>query len=150
MPPQSNLMLYPLETKRTIFAQIFVCNGCCCGRTEKGHPPVPVDYLKAEFKARRLIRNVQVTISGCLGPCDVPNVVGILTYVEGMRWYGNLSEQWHFESLIEWATEVKEAQAALPLPQWLQAHALNPMAEFFSQIPAPDPQAIIPACPPLC
>lgn len=122
-------MLYPIDTKRTIFAQIFVCNGCCCGRTEKGNPAVPVDYLKAEFKARKLIRNVQVTISGCLGPCDVPNVVGILTHAEGMRWYGNLSEHWQFVSLIEWATAVKAAQAALPLPQWLEAHALNPMAE---------------------
>lgn len=122
-------MLHPLETKRTIFAQIFVCNGCCCGRTEKGNPAVPVDYLKAEFKARKLIRNVQITISGCLGPCDVPNVVAILTHAEGMRWYGNLSEQWQFESLIEWATKVKEAQAALPLPQWLNDHALDPMAE---------------------
>lgn len=122
-------MLYPLDTKRTVFAQLFVCNGCCCGRTEKGNPPVPVDYLKAEFKARKLIRNVQITISGCLGPCDVPNVVGILTHAEGMRWYGNLSEHWQFESLIEWAADVKEAQAALPLPKWLDAHSLNPMAE---------------------
>jgi hypothetical protein len=126
-------MLYPLETKRTIFAQIFVCNGCCCGRTEKGNPAVPVDYLKAEFKARKLIRNVQVTISGCLGPCDVPNVVGILTHNEGLRWFGNLSEHWQFESLIEWATAVKEAQAAIPIPQWLHAHQLNPMAESLTR-----------------
>ncbi|MBM3762076.1 MAG: (2Fe-2S) ferredoxin domain-containing protein [Acidobacteria bacterium] len=121
-------MLYPLETKRLVYAQILVCNGCCCGRTEKGHPAVPIDYLKAEFKARKLIRNVQVTISGCLGPCDVPNVVAILTREEGMRWYGFLSEQWQYESLIEWATEVKEAQRALPLPAWLENHRLDPMA----------------------
>lgn len=121
-------MLYPLETKRLIHAQIFICNGCCCGRTEKGHPPVPVDWIKAEFKTRKLIRNVQVTISGCLGPCDVPNVVAILTPGEGMRWYGHLSEQWHFESLIDWATQVKAAQSALPLPEWLTRHRLDPMA----------------------
>jgi predicted metal-binding protein len=123
-----NPLLYPLETKRLIHAQIFVCNGCCCGRTEKGHPPVPVDWLKAEFKARKLIRNVQVTISGCLGPCDVPNVVAILTPNEGMRWFGNLSEQWQFESLMDWASEVKAAQRALPLPEWLSRHGLDPMA----------------------
>jgi cobaltochelatase CobN len=121
-------MLYPLETKRLIFAQIFICNGCCCGRTEKGHPPVPVDWIKAEFKARKLIRNVQVTISGCLGPCDVPNVVAILTSEKGMRWFGNLTEQWQFESLIDWASQVKAAQSALPLPEWLSGHRLDPMA----------------------
>lgn len=120
-------MQYPLETKRLIFAQIFICNGCCCGRTEKGHPPVPVDWIKAEFKARKLIRNVQVTISGCLGPCDVPNVVAILTSEEGMRWFGNLTEQWQFESLIDWASQVKAAQCALPLPEWLSGNRLDPM-----------------------
>lgn len=120
-------MLYNLETKRLVLAQIFVCNGCCCGRTEKGHPPVPVDWLKAEFKARKLIRNVQLSISGCLGPCDVPNVVGVLTPLHGMRWFGLLTEQWQFESLMEWASEVKAAQALVPLPCWLEAHTLDPM-----------------------
>jgi predicted metal-binding protein len=120
-------MTAPPQTKRYVFAQILVCNGCCCGRTDKDNPAVPLDYLKAEFKARKLIRNVQITISGCLGPCDVPNVVAILTAKEGMRWFGNLSEQWQYESLVEWATEVKAAQAVLPLPAWLDAHAFNPM-----------------------
>lgn len=121
-------MLYPLETKRQVFAQIFVCNGCCCGQTGKGHPAVPVDWLKAEFKARKLIRNVQITISGCLGPCDVPNVIAILTPGEGMRWFGYLSEHWQYESLIEWASAAKAAQDPLPLPSWLAAHALDPFA----------------------
>jgi hypothetical protein len=119
-------MIYPLTTKRQVFAQIFVCNGCCCGRTDKGHPAVPLDWLKAEFKARKLIRNVQITISGCLGPCDVPNVVGILTLSQGMRWFGHLTEFWQYESLVEWATEVKAAQEEIPLPAWLKAHALDP------------------------
>jgi len=118
---------YPLETKRLVLAQILVCNGCCCGRTDKGHPPVPVEWLKAEFKSRKLIRNVQITISGCLGPCDVSNVVGILTRAEGMRWFGNLSEPWQFEDLVEWASAVKASQSTVPLPMWLSAHALNPM-----------------------
>lgn len=120
-------MLYPLETKRLVHAQIFICNGCCCGRTEKGNPAVPLDWLKSEFKARKLIRNVQVTISGCLGPCDVPNVVAVLL-PEGMRWFGNISEIWQYESLLNWASRVKAEQQPLPLPEWLAAHELNPMA----------------------
>jgi predicted metal-binding protein len=117
-----------LLTKRQVLAQIFVCNGCCCGRVEKGHPPVPVDWLKQQFKERKLIRNVQVTIAGCLGPCDVPNVVGILTAGDGMRWYGGLHAQWQFASLIDWATAVKAAGEPLPLPAWLSAHRLDPFA----------------------
>lgn len=115
-----------LETKRHVFAQIFVCLGCCCGRTDKGHPPVPAEWLKAEFKRRKLIRNVQVTISGCLGPCDVTNVIAIATPL-GMRWYGHLTEQWQYESLLDWASAVKEAQALLPLPTWLYPHEVKPM-----------------------
>jgi len=122
------MTLYPLETKRQIFAQIFVCNGCCCGRVDKGHPAVPLDWLKAEFKARKLIRNVQITITGCLGPCDVPNVVGILLAGESIHWFGELTEFWQYESLVEWATAVKQEQAPLPLPAWLSAHALDPFA----------------------
>ncbi len=115
-----------LETRRQVFAQILVCLGCCCGRTQKGHPPVPVEWLKAEFKARKLIRNVQVTISGCLGPCDVANVVAIATPGGGLRWYGRLAEFWQYESLVEWATEVKRAQALLPLPQWMEGYEIDP------------------------
>jgi len=120
--------LYPVETKRQIFAQIYVCNGCCCGQTGKGHPDVPIEWLKAEFKQRKLIRNVQITISGCLGPCDTPNVVGILLPEAGMRWFGFLCEFWQYESLVDWATDVKEAASPLPLPAWLNAHELDPFA----------------------
>ncbi|MBY0375157.1 MAG: (2Fe-2S) ferredoxin domain-containing protein [Bryobacteraceae bacterium] len=121
-------MRYPLETKRQVLAQIFICNGCCCGQTGKGNPPVPLEWLKAEFKARKLIRNVQITVSGCLGPCDVPNVVAILTPGEGMRWFGNLSEFWHYESLLDWAAAVKAAQSSLPVPLWLASHQLDPFS----------------------
>lgn len=113
-----------LETKRRVFAQIFVCQGCCCGQTAKGHPPVPVDWLKAEFKRRKLIRNVQVTISGCLGPCDVTNVVA-LALPGGMRWYGGLTEHWQYEELLDWASAVKDAQVLLPLPAWLAGHEVE-------------------------
>ena len=122
-------MIHPLTTKRQMFAQIFVCNGCCCGRVDKGHPAVPLEWLKAEFKARKLIRNVQLTVSGCLGPCDVPNVVGLLLVGEGMRWFGQLTEFWQYESLMDWASAVKSAQALAPLPAWLAAHEFDPFAQ---------------------
>jgi hypothetical protein len=53
---------------------IVFCQGCCCGRTDRGRPELPVERLKAAWKADKLNQAVQLTISGCLGPCDVPNV----------------------------------------------------------------------------
>ena len=68
---------FPLVTKRLVLGNVAVCLGCCCGNTERGKPAVPVDWLKKEWKARGLLKQIQLTISGCLGPCDVPNVVAI-------------------------------------------------------------------------
>lgn len=55
--------------------QLFVCHGCCCGRTEKGFPALPLDEFKRQWKARGMRRRFHLTISGCLGPCSLANVV---------------------------------------------------------------------------
>lgn len=115
-----------ITTKRQVIAQIFVCQGCCCGKVEKGNPAVPVDWMKAEFKRRKLIRRVHLTISGCLGPCDVLNVVA-LWLPEGMRWFGGLEEFWQYAAIMEWAGASADAGEALPLPGWLLAHEFSAM-----------------------
>jgi hypothetical protein len=126
-----------LFTKRACDAQVLVCAlGCCCGRTDRNKPPVPVDYLKREWKARRLNPRVQLTMTGCLGPCDLVNVVGILS-AEGMTWLGGLTEPWHFEALIDWATAVHTAGNPLPLPASLAPHRLSRFPTLSSPPPAP-------------
>lgn len=115
-------------TKRKVVAQIFVCNGCCCGRADKGNPPIPIDELKAEFKRRKLIGKVQLTISSCLGPCDVLNVVA-LWLPEGMRWFGGLTESWQYMDLMDWASASAAAGEALPLPVWLLALEFSAMRD---------------------
>ena len=55
-------------------ASVIVCNGCCCGKIEKGHNEVPVDALKSAWEKSGLEENVKLTISGCLGPCNMHNV----------------------------------------------------------------------------
>jgi hypothetical protein len=45
----------PLKTKRLVIGQFSVCNGCCCGQTERGKPPVPVEWLKEEWRKRGLL-----------------------------------------------------------------------------------------------
>ena len=69
---------------------VTVCQGCCCGNTANGRPPVPVDWLKKEWRARGLLKRVQLTISGCLGPCDIPNVVTI-SNESGTLWLGGIA-----------------------------------------------------------
>ena len=52
-----------------------VCSGCCCGNLEKGHDEVPVDALIEAWEKNSLEDSVELTISGCLGPCSMRNVV---------------------------------------------------------------------------
>ena len=54
---------------------LFVCHGCCCGQTEKGFPALPLDAFKRQWKERGFRRRFHLTISGCLGPCPLANVV---------------------------------------------------------------------------
>jgi cobaltochelatase CobN len=114
----------PLTTTRACHAQLLVCAlGCCCGRTDKGKPAVPVDWLKAEWRRRRLNPRVQLTMTGCLGPCDLVNVVGLIT-ADGPVWLGGLQSAEHFQVLLDWAASVHDARHALPLPAALEAHCI--------------------------
>ena len=72
MPKTSD---YPLQTKRMVIGHVLVCHGCCCGDVDRGKPEVPVDWLKQEWRKRGLLKNIQLSICGCLGPCDLANVV---------------------------------------------------------------------------
>jgi hypothetical protein len=106
------------QTKRKSLMQVLVCMGCCCGRIERGKPEVPVDWLKTQWKAARLNPYIQLTISGCLGPCDLPNVVAVLT-ATGQQWIGQLDRQEHYETLVQWGRACGAAQRVEPLPPML-------------------------------
>ena len=110
--PSGELML---ATKRLVIGHVVMCRGCCCGDVGRGKPEVPVDWLKSEWRQRGLLKNIQLTISGCLGPCDLSNVVSITDH-EGQIWLGNIRERRHYELLIDWAARSKTAGRLLPLP----------------------------------
>jgi hypothetical protein len=116
----------PVTSKRVVIAHVLVCLGCCCGNTDKGNPPVPVDWLKAQWKQRKLLRTVHLSISGCLGPCDVKNVVTILTPRETI-WLGELLEQADYEELLQWATLCVREERLFPLPARLAHRQFNPL-----------------------
>ena len=114
-----------LITKRLVIGQVAVCQGCCCGNTANGGPPVPVDWLKKEWRARGLLKRVQLTISGCLGPCDLPNVVTI-SNESGAWWLGGFTEFEQYRALVDWASQSRDAGELLPLPKKFLQHTLNP------------------------
>ena len=120
-----------VTTKRQTLAQVLICLGCYCGRTDRGKPAVPVDWLKAQWKQNQLLKSVQLTISGCLGPCDIANVVSIVTPWQTI-WLGNLTEHAQYEALYQWARNCADAQRVLPLPEALRAYEFERFA-----VPAP-------------
>ena len=105
-----------------------LCKGCCCGQTDRGLPEVPVERIKAVWKAEKLNRGVQLTISGCLGPCDLPNVAVIVTSA-GTQWYGLLDGDGHYDALIAWARTSTVHGALAPLPAGLEAHRFERFAD---------------------
>jgi len=128
-------------TRRHAAAQFLVCaTGCCCGRVDKGKPAVPVAWLKAEWKTRRLNPRVQLTISECLGPCDLMNVVGVLSESVPI-WLGGVVEQAHFDSLLTWAEASRDAQKLEPIPELLASLQFN---RFPSLLPVSAPSFALP------
>jgi hypothetical protein len=114
-------MTATLNTKRRVLGQVLICSGCCCGRTDKGKPEVPLEWLKTSWKQAGLLRNIQLTITGCLGPCDLTNVACILTE-QGQFWFGGLTEEAHYQALFYWARSSAEAGYLLEFPEILQKH----------------------------
>jgi len=114
-----------LETKRLVIGQVAVCQGCCCGNTANGRPPVPVHWLKKEWRARGLLKRVQFTISGCLGPCDLPNAITISSE-SGTEWFGGITQFEQYRALVEWASRSRDAGELLPLPKEFRQRTLNP------------------------
>jgi cobaltochelatase CobN len=80
------------KTVRVVEGHLLVCKGCCCGNTERNIPPVPVDSFKKEWKARGMRLRVHLSISACLGPCAVANVV-LLTFKGSTVWFHSINAE---------------------------------------------------------
>lgn len=107
----------PVVTRRdTVLGQLIFCEGCCCGRTDRGFPAWPRDLVKARWKELKLNNTIQLTISGCLGPCDVANVVCMMPAFGDSIWLGGLSQTSQYELLITWAESCQIQQQLLHLP----------------------------------
>jgi predicted metal-binding protein len=113
-----------LRTKRQVLGQLVLCKGCCCGRTERGLPEVPVERIKDVWQREKLNRSIQLTVSGCLGPCDVPNVV-LLLAAGKTEWLGRVAGDAAYDALLGWARACHAAGALLPLPESLAENRLE-------------------------
>jgi len=113
-----------LTTRRMALAQLVFCQGCCCGRMDRGRPELPVEQLKQIWKEEKLNQTVQLTISGCLGPCDVPNVA-LVMLPEGNVWLGGMEGAGVYERLVTWARACHAEGRVLPLPEEMDSLRFN-------------------------
>jgi hypothetical protein len=117
--------MYKLSTKRMVLAQLSVCLGCCCGKVDRGKPELPLTWLKEQWRQRGLTKHVQLTVSGCLGPCDLSNVATVSTS-SGSIWLGNIQNRYHYQALVEWASQIKDTGRLHPVPDELADLCFDP------------------------
>lgn len=89
---------------------LFVCQGCCCGRTDKGFPPLPLDDFKQQWKARGIRRRFHLTITGCLGPCPLANVV-LLVFGGRALWLHSINAPADVSLLYDYVERMLRASA---------------------------------------
>jgi cobaltochelatase CobN len=95
---------------------LFVCaSGCCCGHTERGHAPVPVELYDHEWERRRWRNRVHLTIGGCLGPCVLSNVA-MLIFDGRTLYFQSLNSEALILALLDYVDNMLEADAYLPPP----------------------------------
>jgi len=100
---------------------LFVCGtGCCCGRTEKDFPFLPLDELKLQWKDRGIRRRFHLTVAGCLGPCTLANVVLILFQGKSI-WLHSISSTEDVTQLYDYAEAMMQADRYLEPPPELAA-----------------------------
>ena len=92
---------------------LFVCQGCCCGNTERGFAQVPVDEFKRQWKARRIRRRFHLTFAGCLGPCALANVV-LLTFGGQSTWLHSIDSATAVTRIFDYGEAMLRAGRWLP------------------------------------
>jgi cobaltochelatase CobN len=97
---------------------------------QKGKPEVPVEWIKDEWKKRGLKKSIHLTISGCLGPCDLSNVVSISS-PEQTVWLGSLHNFASYVALLEWASASDEAGCAIELSTDLSELRFDPFRRAY-------------------
>jgi cobaltochelatase CobN len=101
------------KTIRVVEGHLFVCQGCCCGNTEAGNPPVPLDRFKKEWKERGIRSRIHLTVSGCLGPCSVPNIV-MLMYRGETVWFHSINSNYEVVLIYDYLERLLQLNRFAP------------------------------------
>jgi nitrile hydratase accessory protein len=114
--PSRNIVVRP-DGRRVNVAryrgQLFVCaSGCCCGRTDDGFAPVPVETFHHEWERRRLRNVVHLTIGGCLGPCALANVV-LLVFDGRAQWFHSIDSDELAQALYDHVERMLDTDTVL-------------------------------------
>jgi len=101
------------QNVRRMEGHLFVCKGCCCGNVETGHPAVPLERFKQEWKERGIRKRVHLTISGCLGPCEVANVV-LLVFQGAAVWLHSINSDSDVLDVYDYIGELMDQRRFQP------------------------------------
>jgi hypothetical protein len=71
---------------------------------------------------------IERPLLGCVGPCDVPNVV-VITGPSGTEWLGNIAGIEQYRSLLEWAVRCRDAGEMLALPPEFHGCRISPFVQ---------------------
>jgi nitrile hydratase accessory protein len=105
--------------------QLFVCaTGCCCGHTERGHAPVPVELYHQEWARRRIRHKVHLSLGGCLGPCALSNVA-LLLFGGHQVWFHSISGDEQVVSIYDYIEAMVRADRYLPPPPALASQVFD-------------------------
>ena len=85
---------------------------------DKGFPALPLESFKRQWKLRGLRRRFHLTISGCLGPCPLANVV-LLTFRGESAWFHSINNEEDVRLIYDYAEDMLQAEEFLAPPEWL-------------------------------
>ena len=106
-------------------ASVLVCNGCCCGHTEKGRPALPKSHVEKLWADRQLARVARLRFVDCLGPCEQANLAVVKVAGETV-WLAGLSSIAEYEALADWAAQAGAAATLAALPAVLAGRQIPP------------------------
>ena len=129
--------------------QLFVCaTGCCCGHTDRGHAPVPLDLYHSEWARRRIRHKVHLSIGGCLGPCALSNVV-LLLFAGHEVWFHSVTGDAQVIEIYDYIESMVRAERYLPPPPNLAPQVFDvfdwPAAGSTLGTPACEPSELLAA-----
>ncbi len=104
---------------------LMVCaKGCCCGRTERGYAPVPIEFYKQEYKRRKIRNTIHLSMNGCLGPCPLANVV--LLFFDGRPiWFQSIATEAQIVAIFDYIERMIAADGYIPPPAELAEYVFD-------------------------